>query len=75
MKFVFRRLIIGIVTLPLPFVAYGIIYFGLGLLTETNTASVAQYQNNLPPIALAYVLVWLFLPQIQKYLIGEPNNE
>lgn len=71
MKFVFRRLLVGIVTLPIVFLAYGIIYFGLGLLTETNTASVAQYQSNLASLAIPYVIAWLFAPQIYNFINGE----
>jgi hypothetical protein len=74
MKFVIRRLLLGIVTLPIVFLAYGIIYFGLGLLTEINTASVVQFQDNCATLSIPYVIVWLLLPQIQKYLIGEPNE-
>jgi hypothetical protein len=64
MKFIIRRAVFAVITMPVAFVAYGVIYFGLGLLTATNTASVPAYLENLWAIGFAWVICIAFAKQI-----------
>lgn len=66
MKFVIRRAVFAVITMPIIFVAYGALYFGLGLLTETNSVSVGAYLDNLYPIGITYTLAMMFLPQLLR---------
>lgn len=64
MKYVIRRFVFGIVTLPIAFAGYGLVYFGLGLLSEFGGASVTAYLYNLTAIGFGYVVVVTFMPQV-----------
>lgn len=66
MKFVIRRAVFAVITMPIIFVAYGALYFGLGLLTEMNSVSVGAYLENLYSIGFTYTLAMMFLPQLLR---------
>jgi hypothetical protein len=67
MKFIIRRAVFAVITMPVAFLAYGVIYFGLGLLTATNTASVAVYLENVVLIGIVWVLFITFATQIWNW--------
>jgi hypothetical protein len=67
MKFIIRRAVFAVITMPVAFVAYGVIYFGLGLLTATNTANVPAYLENLLPIGFVWVVFIAFATQIWNW--------
>lgn len=67
MKFIIRRAVFAVITMPVAFVAYGVIYFGLGLLTATNTASVPAFLDNLWSIGFAWVVCLAFWTQIRDW--------
>ena len=64
--FYFRRAIFSVITMPFVFVAYGALYFGLGILADTNSVSVGAYLDNLIPMGITYTLAILFLPQLLR---------
>lgn len=64
MKFYFRRALFALISMPFVFLAYGFLYFGLGLIAETNSVSVVAYLDNLIPIGITYTLAFIFLPQL-----------
>ena len=66
-KYEIRRAIFAIVTLPLAFAGYGVVYFGIGLLTATNTASVPAFLENLWAIGFAWVVCFTLATQIIKW--------
>lgn len=67
MKFIIRRAVFAVITMPVAFVAYGVVYFGLGLLTATNTANVPAYLENLWAIGFVWVLFITFATQIWSW--------
>lgn len=67
MKYIIRRAVFAVITLPVVALAYGVIYFGVGLLTATNTASVPAYLENLWAVGFAWVVVIAFWTQIQNW--------
>lgn len=67
MKFIIRRAVFAVITMPVAFVAYGVIYFGLGLLTATNTANVPAFLENLWAIGFAWILCLAFYTQIRDF--------
>lgn len=67
MKFIIRRAVFAVITMPVAFVAYGVIYFGLGLLASTNTASVPAYLENIIVIGFVWVLFITFATQIWSW--------
>jgi hypothetical protein len=66
MKFYLRRAIFSVITLPIVFVAYGVLYFGIGIMADSNIASVGAYLTNLPVIGIGYTLAIMFLPQLLR---------
>lgn len=66
MKFYFRRAIFSVITMPFVFVAYGVLYFGLGILADSNGVSVSAYFGNLPSMGITYTLAIVFLPQLMR---------
>ena len=69
MKYIIRRALFATITLPVAFVAYGVIYFGIGFLTATNTASVPAYLENCWAIGFAWILCIAFATQIRDWAI------
>lgn len=67
MKFIIRRAVFAVITLPVVALAYGVVYFGLGLLTATNTANVPAYLENLWAIGFVWVLFLAFATQILNW--------
>ena len=67
MKFIIRRAVFAVITMPVVFVAYGVVYFGLGLLASTNTASVPAYLENLWAIGFVWILFITFATQIWNW--------
>lgn len=67
MKYIIRRAVFAVITMPVAFLAYGVIYFGLGLLTATNTASVPAFLDNLWSIGFAWVVSLAFWTQIRDW--------
>ena len=67
MKFIIRRAVFAVITMPVAFVAYGVVYFGLGLLTATNTASVAVYLENVVLIGIVWIIFITFATQISAF--------
>jgi len=68
MKYLIRRFVFGIVTLPIAFTAYGLVYFGFGLLSEYGVASVTAYLANLPAVGFSYVVLITLLPQLFAFV-------
>lgn len=69
MKFVIRRFIFAIITLPVVLAGYGLIYFWFGLLSPDGYgASVVAFLENLPAIGFAYVLCFSFYSQIARFV-------
>ncbi len=66
MKFYFRRALFALISMPFVFLAYGVLYFGLGLIAETNSVSVVAYLDNLLVIGILFFVVVLFLPQLLR---------
>lgn len=60
-KYGIRRALFSLVTLPLAFAGYGALYFGLGVLAATSTASVQGWAANLPSVAAVWVLGWVLI--------------
>lgn len=63
MKFVIRRLVASILTLPIVLVVYGFIYFGLALVANSY-ASMELFIQNFYSIGLAWVLVSVLAPNL-----------
>ena len=68
MLYVIRRFVFAIVTLPIVATAYGLIYFGIGLVSLDGNASVTAFLLNLPAIAFGYVVVVSFYSQLAKLI-------
>lgn len=66
MKFYIRRAVFAIITAPVIFLAYGVIYFGIGLLATQDTASVGEYLHNLWSIGFGYFVFIVFYPQLMR---------
>ena len=64
MKYILRRAILGIITTPIALTAYAILYFGIGILAATQTASVGAFIDNAWSVGIAWVLVIAFARQI-----------
>lgn len=64
MKYIIRRALFAVVTLPVALGAYAVIYFGIGLLASTNTASVDAFTSNAWSVGIAWVLVVTFAKQV-----------
>jgi hypothetical protein len=67
MKFIIRRAIFAIITLPVALLAYAVIYFGIGLLTATNTASVSAFLENSWSVGFTWLLFVTFAKQIWDF--------
>lgn len=68
MKYIIRRAIFSILTIPVVFVLYGIFYFGLALLPERNVVTTQMFLDNLPTIAVSYVLLVTFSTQFFRFV-------
>lgn len=72
MKFYIRRAVFGIVSMPVVFTGYGLVYFSLGLAVNSPegiaSVSVGAFVGNLPSIGIGYVLATIFAPQLNKFL-------
>jgi hypothetical protein len=64
MKFIIRRALLGIITVPIALTAYGLIYFTLGLLAPTDTLGVIAFTDNLWSVGISWVLVVTFARQL-----------
>ncbi len=64
MKFVFRRIVFALITLPVVAVAYGAIYFSLGL--SFSNGSLGLFAGALPSVLIGYAVSVVFLPQITR---------
>jgi hypothetical protein len=66
---VIRRFIFAIVTFPIVVTGYGLLYFGIGLVTPDGYgASVTAFLENLPAIAFGYIVVVTFYSQISRLI-------
>lgn len=64
MKYIIRRAILGVITVPIALAAYAVLYFSIGVLASTDTVSVTAFMDNLWSVGIAWVLVVTFARQI-----------
>ena len=64
MKHLIRRFVFGIVTLPIVFTIYALLYAGVALITDNPEASWKVLVINLPAIAFGYLTLMILLPQV-----------
>lgn len=64
MKYIIRRALFAVITIPVVLAVYAVIYFGVGVLTSTNTMSSSSFADNAWAISIAWVLVGAFSKQI-----------
>jgi hypothetical protein len=65
-KYTLRRFIVSIITVPLAYIGYlllWVILIGLGA-----EGRFVDFQDNLPFIAFAWVLGWTLIPDIERYV-------
>ena len=65
MKFVIRRFVASVVTLPFALGLYGLVYFGLALLANSY-ASVGLFAQNCYAVGFAWVVAVTFAPTLLK---------
>lgn len=71
-KYTLRRFIVSIITVPLAYIGYlllWVILIGLGA-----EGRFVDFQDNLPFIAFAWVLGWTFIPDIERYVENRQAN-
>ena len=71
MKFIVRRFFAGLLTLPVALAGYFLAY---ALLVMLGTGPVGSWRDpvaNFPTIAFVWMLVWLFLPIIWRWVDSE----
>ena len=64
MKYIIRRALSAVVTIPVVLAVYAVIYIGAGVLASTNTMSSVSFADNAWAISIAWVLVVAFSKQI-----------
>lgn len=67
MKYITRRVLFALVTLPVVLGAYAVLYFGIGLLASTGTANLGDFTNNAWTVGIAWVLVVAFAKQVLDF--------
>jgi hypothetical protein len=68
MKFVVRRFFAGLLTLPFALAGYFVLY---ALLVMLGTGPVGSWRDavaNFPALSFAWLVVWLFLPTIWRWI-------
>jgi hypothetical protein len=65
MKFIVRRFIASVVSLPFALGLYGLVYFGLALVANSY-ASVGLFAQNCYAVGFAWVVAVTFAPQFLK---------
>lgn len=67
-KFVLRRAIASVITLPVPLLAYFLLYAFVDVFI--STAPVGSWQQpvaNFPIISFVWIVGWIFLPLILRW--------
>lgn len=64
MKYIIRRALVAVLTLPVVLGAYAVIYFGVGIFASTYTATTSDFIANAWAVSFAWVLVVAFSKQI-----------
>ncbi len=67
MKYITRRVLFGLATLPVVLGAYAVLYFGIGLLASAPTANAGDFASNAWTVAIAWVLVVAFAKQVLDF--------
>ena len=67
MKYIIRRTLFAVITLPIVLGVYAVIYFGIGMLASTNTASVDAFTSNAWSVGIAWVLVVALAKQVMDW--------
>lgn len=68
MKFYVRRFFAGLLTLPIALAGYFVLY---ALLVMLGTGPVGSWRDavaNFPALSFTWVILWLFLPQIWRWI-------
>jgi hypothetical protein len=71
LKFVVRRFFAGLLTLPVALAGYFVLY---ALLVTLATGPVGSWRDavaNFPALSFAWMIVWLFLPIIWRWVDSE----
>lgn len=67
MKYILRRTVFAVITLPVAWVAYGLVYFGLSVFAATSTANVDSYLSMLWYVSVVWVAALAFaLPLVTR---------
>lgn len=66
MKFVVRRALFALITLPAVALAYALVYFGLGVVVDSG--SVGAFASAVPSVAIGYTILVVMLPQVSKLI-------
>lgn len=64
MKFLVRRALFALITVPAVLLAYAVIYFGLGIVVDSG--SVGAFASVAPSVAIGYFVAMLFLPSVYR---------
>lgn len=64
MKYIIRRVLFAVITLPVVLGAYAVIYFGIGMLASTGTATLSAFAENAWSVGIAWVVVVAFAKQV-----------
>lgn len=67
MKYITRRVLFALVTLPVVLGAYAVLYFGIGLLASAGTANLGDFTSNAWTVGIAWVLVVAFAKQVLDF--------
>jgi ABC-type Fe3+ transport system permease subunit len=67
-KFIVRRFFAGLLTLPLALAGYFVAYALLVMLGSGAVGSWRDPVANFPAISFAWIVVWMFLPAIWRWV-------
>jgi hypothetical protein len=71
LKFVIRRFIAGLITTPLAWAGYFVLYMTLVALGTGPVGSYLDAVDEFPVIAFAWIAGWVFSPVIWKWAVKE----
>lgn len=65
-KYTIRRFFLSIITVPLAYTSYLVLW--VVLIALGAEGRFADFQQNLPTIAVAWVVGWTFIPDVERFI-------